>query len=154
MAGEYPKVSRAGTGEECFVSYVHKTNVYLIDTGQFHFRICADCLADVNRQIGSVARKTTRASAKELVEGLRLDADLLDYCKRVAPDFDAETELSDFKLRMRANGYKVGKNAVKDARAAFQYHMRQAVKFGFPVKRGGAMRPAVKKAATPERKEF
>lgn len=90
---------------------------------------CPNCGADLK-----AARKLVATSAKELVESLRLDADLLNWCANNVP-FEAPSlhvYLDEFKDRMRANGYMVGKNPVKDARAAFRTHMRNAVKFSKP----------------------
>lgn len=93
-------------------------------------RNCPSCGADL-----SESKRLVRASTRDLVESLQLDAAKVTWCLQRAPEFDPHVELENFKIRMRANGYKVGRNAVKDAWAAFQYHMNNAVKFGFPVKK-------------------
>lgn len=36
----------------CYTSYLHREGVIVIDTGQFIYRICRDCLQDVLRQVG------------------------------------------------------------------------------------------------------
>jgi hypothetical protein len=96
-------------------------------------KACPNCGADL-----SGAKRLVAVSARDLVESLRLDADLLAWCARTAPDFDAADELDAFKDRMRANKYKTNQGPVADAAAAFRTHMRNAVKFGH----GRAVRPS------------
>jgi hypothetical protein len=124
---------------------------------------CPNCGADSNE-----ARKLVRASAKDLVESLTVDHEtLIDASAIKATDLAwplptdaaetyriikawAEAELVDFKDRMRANGYKTNAGPVRDARAAFRTHMRNAVKFAA----GRKQQPVAKKAAQPERKDL
>jgi len=116
---------------------------------------CPNCGVDL-----SESRKLVRASAKELVESLRLDADLLEWCKATAPEFAAEgkriaayaDELETFKDRMRANGYRTNAGPVKDAHAAFRTHLRNAVKFSAG-RNSGTVRPAAKARAA-EKKDL
>lgn len=88
-------------------------------------KTCPNCGADL-----TAARKLVRTSARDLVEGLTLDAALLSWCNRAAPQHDPQAELDAFKDRMRACDYKTNAGPVKDASAAFRTHMRNAVKFG------------------------
>lgn len=89
--------------------------------------------------------------AEKQVEALVLDAALLEYCKRTAPSLDPAAEMEDFKLRMSANGCKVGKVVLKNARSAFMYHIRQAVKFSAG-RNTGSVRPVKPRVA--ERKDL
>lgn len=114
------------------------------------------------RRLVAMARKSIEpkrlvaVSARDLVEGLEIDAGLFDWCSTFcdskgflwsAPAF-AE-ELATFKDRMRANGYKTNAGPVKDAHAAFRTHMRNAVKFATKKTNGPA-----KVAAKVDRKEL
>lgn len=63
-------------------------------------------------------------SARDLVEGLTLDASLLSWCREKCPELDPEEELEAFKDWMRRDGYKTARGAVRDAVAAFRTHMR------------------------------
>jgi hypothetical protein len=79
-------------------------------------------------------KKTTpseskKKSPKDLVEALTLDVDLRAWCADKAPHLDAADELDAFKERMRGNGYRSNAGPVRDARAAFQTHIRNAVKY-------------------------
>ncbi len=89
-------------------------------------RVCPNCGTDLTE-----AKKLVRTSARDLVEGLTAhDPLILAWCTLNVPnDVNVSAEMDMFKDRMRANGYKVGANLVKDARAAFRTHMRNAVKF-------------------------
>lgn len=76
--------------------------------------------------------KLFKASPEELVESLSLDADKLAWCVKRAPTIDPYRELDSFKIAMRACGYRLssGKGGpVRDAWAAFQTRMENAVKF-------------------------
>lgn len=67
---------------------------------------------------------------KEKVEALELDPDLIAWGKRATPSVPLGIELEAFKDRMRANGFRVGRNSVKDARRAFQTSCRNAEQWG------------------------
>jgi hypothetical protein len=111
---------------------------------------CPNCGADLKE-----ARKASKASAKEIVEGLRLEADLFQWCAEFC-DKNVRTwsaswlqqEMDAFKDRLRANGYRTNAGPVKDARAAFRTHLRNAVKFASRGKE--VVRPVVKR---PEKKD-
>lgn len=95
-------------------------------------------------------QRLVKGSARDLVESLTLDAKMLGWCAEKAPGFDPSVELEAFRDRMRANDYKTNAGPVKDAHAAFRTHMRNAVKFGFRVKKA----PARTQAKPVERKDL
>lgn len=125
---------------------------------------CPSCGADLKE-----ARKASKASAKEMVEGLMIDNAmvhdaaqiLIDGGRPLVGSIDrqygqarhfAELELADFRDHMRGSGYRLsgGKGGpVRDARAAFRKWMRNAVKFTNRSKE--AARPATKRM---ERKDL
>lgn len=80
----------------------------------------------------SAPKRIVATSARELVESLHLDAERRSWCAKRAPGIDPDAELESFKIAMRACGYKLssGKGGlVRDAWAAFQTRMENAVKF-------------------------
>jgi hypothetical protein len=94
------------------------------------------------------ATKLVKSSAKDLVESLYLDADLLGWCQKNASAIDCGAELEQYKDRMRANGYKTNSGPVRDARAAFRTHMRNAVRYSSakpPAPKRPVMQMAVRK---------
>ena len=68
-----------------------------------------------------------RGSAKDLVEGLALSDELRQLGSSLS--LDSDSELEQFKDRMRGNGYRTNQGPVKDAAAAFRTHLRNAAKF-------------------------
>ncbi len=92
------------------------------------------------------AKRIVAVSAKDLVEGLQIDADLTDWIARLREQndgallFNPQVELDAFKDRMRTSGYKTNAGPVKDARAAFRTHMRNAVLYA--AKRSGGSAPS------------
>lgn len=114
---------------------------------------CPNCGAD-----SKDASKKARMSAKELVEALRLEGDLFqwcaEFCAKNAATWSAawiQSELDTFRDRMRANGYRTNAGPVKDAEAAFRTHMRNAVKFSAG-RNSGSMRPV--KARVADKKDL
>ena len=97
------------------------------------------------------ATRLVKSSAKDLVESMYLDSGLIDWCNAHAPDLNAAAEVESFKDRMRTNGYKTNAGPVKDARAAFRTHMRNAVLYA--AKRAGGTAPSKAQRPVPTRKD-
>lgn len=91
---------------------------------------CPHCGGDL-----SAPKRLVATSAKDLVESLQLDIGKLSWCVATAPDIDPIRELESFKIAMRACGYRLSSGRggpVKDAWAAFQTRMENAVRFAKP----------------------
>lgn len=109
-------------------------------------KTCPNCGCDLN----ATTKYLVRASAKDLVEGLRVESFIDFHNRNIPPHIDLIAELEAFQDRMRANGYRTNAGPVKDAAAAFRTHLRNAVKFASPRKQ----QPAAKPPKQAERKEL
>lgn len=93
--------------------------------------LCSTCCKGEGPHV-PVRTKLVATSAKDLVESLALNAERLAWCEANHPRIDARRELDEFKIDMRACGYRLSSGRgglVKDAWAAFQRRMRTAELF-------------------------